>query len=223
MSLSKVAPLIDMSEFLNKERKGDANSHLETGYYWHDLGKTNNLHLPLGYAAYEYRCATERILLELYHLMADLRLTPQEIESLRNIHDVILAMERFVEGNSQTVRRFIRFNTIYARNQIEHEVSEPDVQRLLKFWKSLSVYCHAQKVPEKTWESTQWIQAGYDCLEAVLEYLREITKSRGFISIAKLPPEAIDLLNQFCADDIDEGALIKRLELMKPIIEARAK
>ncbi|MCH8013308.1 MAG: hypothetical protein IH823_00705 [Candidatus Dadabacteria bacterium] len=223
MNRLRVAPVIDLSEFLNKNRPGDANSHMEIGYYWHELGKSNELHLPLGYAASEYRCAIERILLELFSLMAGLRLSPQDIESLRSIHDIISAMKDFVKGNSETVERFIRFNTIYVTYQSGIRLSEPDVQKLLKFWKSLSVYCHAQKMPEDTWNSTQWIKDGYSCLEAVLEYLKAITKYRGFIQISSLPPEAIELLNFFVANKVDEEALKTRLKLMKPIIEARAK
>ena len=223
MNRLRVAPVIDLSEFLNKEREGDANSHLETGYYWHDLGRSNELHLPLIYAAIDYRCSIERILLELYSLMADLRLSPSDIDSLRSVHDIISAMEDFVEGNRQTVKRFIRFNTIYLTYQIGIDVSEPDVRRLLKFWGSLSVYCHAQKFPQETWASSHWIQDGYGCLKAVLEYLKEITKNRGFLSKSSLPPEALDLLNKFVANELDEDALKKRLQLMKPIIEARAK
>ena len=221
MNRFSIAPVIDLSEFLNKKRVGDANSHLETGYYWHELGRTKELHLPLMYAALEYRSAIERILFELYYLMADLRLSPSDIDSLRNVHDIISAMEDFVEGNRQTVKRFIRFNTIYSTYQIGIGVSEPDVRRLLKFWRSLSVYCHAQKFPQETWASSHWIQDGYGCLEAVLEYLKEITKTRGFLSKSSLPPEALDLLNKFVANELDEDALRKRLQLMKPIIEAR--
>lgn len=223
MNRLRVTPAIDLSEFLNKEREGDANSHLEIGYYWHDLGRTEELHLTLVYAALEYRCAIERILLELYDLMADLGLTPSDIDSLRKVHDIISAMEKLVEGNRQTVKRFIRFNTIYSTYQIGIDVSETDVRRLLKFLGSLSVYCHAQKIPQETWNSTQWIQDGYSCLEGVLEYLKEITKNRGFLSKSSLPPEALDLLNKFVANELDEEALKKRLQLMKPIIEARAK
>ena len=173
------------------------------------------------YAALEYRSAIERILLELYSLMAELKLTDEEIDSLRSIHDVISAIEEFVGGNRQAVERFIRYYTIYATYQIGIDVSETDVTKLIKFWKSLSTYCHAQKEPEETWQSTQWIQDGYTCLEAVLGYLKEITKNRGFYSISSLPPEAQDLLSKFVANELDEDAVKIRLKIMKPIIEAR--
>lgn len=217
-------PVLDMSDFLNQPRQTDANFHLETAYYWHDLGRSQLLHMPLVYSAFEYRCGVERTLFELYALMKGLKLVPEEVNRIKDMGDLVKRLFQLWGGNKEA-ELAITFNEIYASEQMGVAVSKPDIGRLKRLWAQLSQYCHAQRYPDKTWNDDSWVKRGYDTLDATLKYIKEIMldKKFGFMDFPTMPPEAYDLSRDFISGSLDEASLRVRLKLMKPIIEIRGR
>ncbi|MFC1481071.1 hypothetical protein ACFL6E_02365 [Candidatus Neomarinimicrobiota bacterium] len=91
-----------LDQLVIPNRRVDAHSHLKQGDGWHQFGKPSQLHTPLVHAAFEYRCAIERIVLELYDLMKELNLTTEEISSLTNMSTIMKKINQ-LEGGSHDV------------------------------------------------------------------------------------------------------------------------
>ncbi|MFC1481078.1 hypothetical protein ACFL6E_02400 [Candidatus Neomarinimicrobiota bacterium] len=227
-------PSHPLDHLVMSNRGVDANFHLEQGNDWHQIGYPSLLHSPLIYAAFEYRCAIERIILELYDLMKELNIATEEFSSLKNISDIIKKIRQLEGGSHDAAARAIRFNAVYFKEMIAEmaekagiskEMAEPDLRKLSKLWGHLSEYCHGQMLPAETWNSPEWVKKGYALLDEALEYLRalKIEKHFGYMGESSLPTEALDLKKKFIDEEINESALITRLRIMKPIIEARGR
>lgn len=219
-----------MPKYITKNRETDANCHIEIAYEWQKAGRRKLLHSPLVYAAFEYRCAIERLIFELYDLMKEMRLSDEEADKLKKLRSLVSMVHGLAGGDKQKLKAALRFNAVYVSEMISPssglrmEVSEPDVGKLHGLWSNLSEYCHRQLMPAKTWESQEWVAQGYELLEQVREYIWSITvtKNFGIMAVSTMPQEAQELREKFIEGRIGEPSLKTSLRIMKPIIEARS-
>lgn len=181
------------------------------------------LHSPLVYAAFEYRCSIERIIIELYSLIKDLNLTDEEISTLKDTATVVKKILQVAGGSHEMIARALRFNAVFTEEMIadivglKKPMAEPDLRRLLKLWGKLSEYCHRQLIPDDSWDSPEWIVNGYRQLEEARVYLFEIKVEShfGYMVESSMKPEAQDLKRKFIDEAIDEAGLRESLRRIK--------
>lgn len=170
---------MDLKTLIHGERHATADYHLVAARLWVEKGE-GKLHTPLVYAAFEYRCAVERAVLELYGIMREISHSAEAVEDIGSFKNVMNRLIEFAGGNKKALYRLLKFNSILAEFMGHSmmgqsvELSIPDVGVLHKMWQNVSNYCHQQVVPENTWGDQEWVEEGYQTLQEVDEYLQKI-------------------------------------------------
>ena len=187
------------------------------------------MHSPLAYSAFEFRCSIERSLFELFILTQNRKAFQSQLKAVqrfRGLRDMILQ----TEGPKKVLYRKLLFNRLYAKGiglPAKFWPSVPDIGVMERYWKQLSEYCHRQLQRETTWDALgdAWLNAGYDLLNEVEKYLWDITVTHqiGWFQINTLPSEMVKARKDFIEGVINENALAKRIEILKPTIQMRAK
>ncbi|MEW6145734.1 MAG: hypothetical protein AB1598_12015 [Thermodesulfobacteriota bacterium] len=219
-----------LNAILTEKRHVTSAYHAHLGRYWRLYGESRLLHAPLSYSAFEFRLAMERSLLELFYLMSDRKLSDEELNY--DFGQVLKSIYKFLGGRKVGKKRLMRwmeFNLLYQKllgtklGYPKKKVAIIDVEKVNKFWCSLSKYCHRQLLPESTWNDKKWILGGYKLLNQVETYIWEImvNSSLGWLDPNSLPPEIQAVVEDFIIERIDIKILEGRLQLMIPVLMQR--
>ena len=213
-----------IDELISKNRETNADYHIFAGKTWRDRGYTNLMHAPLVYAAFEYRCAIERVVLELFIIMQYESITSEELSTIGSFSSLIKLVHKLAGGNRLLLMRVLKFNQILSEFAgLPKTLSIPDVGRLHKYWSKLSNYCHRQIEPAETWENDKWIKKGYKLLDELYDYFEDILVNHffGAFSTERLPAEVTEQKELYMTQKIDDSQLKTRLQIMRPILRAR--
>ncbi len=166
---------MSLDNVINEDRKLDSIYHYNSAKTWMELGENKKLHTPLVYAAFEFRCSIERIVLELFILMQFENITNENIENIKNFKSLVQLVHELAGGSKRSLAKVLTFNSIVSEfSGLQLTLSIPDVGKLQNFWHKLSKYCHCQLTPENSWDSDEWVQAGYVLLNQVSLYIKEL-------------------------------------------------
>lgn len=217
-----------LQEIFERARETKAAFHSRLGREWRLYGQPKDLHSPLVYAAFEFRCAIERCVIELFALIRNQKLSEKDLSDIQRFAGLIQTVLRS-EGGKLALYRKLVFNREYVRSGSTPPtsvwLSVPDLGVLQKYWTGLSEYCHRQLKPADTWKSMgdKWVADGYDLLLEVENYLFAITSQRkiGWVQVDTLEPEELQVRSDYVEGRIDETSMKSRLELMGPIIRER--
>ena len=217
----------DLQKIVHQDRDTSSGYHLMVARGWRILGE-NQLHAPLAYSAFEFRCSIERALIELFVLIRDKNPSKADIRAMNSIRGIRKAIY-FTYGSKERFQRTMTFNRLYVRSSGAPRIfvfCEVDIDIMERYWSKLSEYCHRQLKPATTWQSmgNEWLLEGYKLLSEVEEYLWGIleTSKIGWVQTRTMQPEVLDALTQFVGGVIDQATLDIRLNLMSPIIAQRA-
>jgi hypothetical protein len=213
---------MDVEALLRSSRHVTTGFHFLAGQAWRRAGEPSLQHSALVYAALEYRCALERLVLELYLLIApDAASAPEKIRDF----GALVSLVHKDAGNKRLLWRTLAFNEVYARvvMGLPFQMAVPDVGRLHRLWSGLSEYCHRQLSPNETWDNPEWVRAGYKEIAAVEEVLwgLVITQQRGWLRPQTMPVEMQEERARFLQSRDDLQVLERRLGIIKPVVQAR--
>jgi hypothetical protein len=219
----------DLGRIVHHERDLISGYHLMMGRGWRIIGEQEKLHSPLAYSAFEFRCSIERVLIELFVLVKDKKVTRDDLKNLNSVSNVRKAIHRACGGKKEFERTQI-FNRLYSQggnSPPEIWISRIDVELLERNWSLLSEYCHRQLEPYKTWKSmgNQWLNDGYKLLNEVEGYLWSILVSShiGWVQPSTMQPEMLEALKDFVSGKITQSILETRMTIMGPIIHKRVR
>jgi len=216
---------------IKEKRHTGADYHAYVGRAWRLIGNPNKLHAPLAYAAFEFRIAMERSLLELLYLIKKQRLTEKEMKN--DFGQVVKALyksqSRTGDGKEKLGRR-IKFNSIYCKYipapyRPPKNIANIDIDKINNFWTFLSQYCHRQLNEKNTWSNKEWLIKGYDIAKNVEDYIWEIMvkSSIGWIELCSLPKQIEEQAIEYIDGVIDESSLESRLRIILPVLEEKEK
>ncbi len=216
--------MVNFNKWIEQKRQTGSDYHIISARFWMKKGINEEYHTPLVYAAFEFRCAIERVIFELFVLMRTVGITDIEIEKIGSLKGLINTVNDLAGGNKKKLMRILLFNRISMEfSGFPKKLSIPDVGKLHKFWSKLSEYCHRQIIPDSTWDNPDWISKGYTLLEEVDNYLSLILYEQafGFLSEENMPDEIKEQKQLFINGNIDESQLRMRFKLMQPVLESR--
>ena len=103
-----------LKDILERERETSSGYHFLMGRAWRLLGEEKNLHSPLAYAAFEYRCAIERCLFELFYLIRDTHFSSDDLKATKQCSSLVKIILRS-EGGKLKLQRKMMFNRLVAK------------------------------------------------------------------------------------------------------------
>ncbi|MDZ7723244.1 MAG: hypothetical protein U5R06_10675 [candidate division KSB1 bacterium] len=219
---------MNLSKFIESKRKCSADYHLYMAKKWRKYGEPNLLHTPMIYSAFEFRMAIERFVFEIFYLIKEEQLldstefTEENIKKIDRFSNLLKVLYENV-GNKKILFKAFYYNKTHVQIFTEGHIklSIPDLGKLHKYWEELSEFCHRQLVPGKTWENYEWIKKAYLKLNRVEQYFHFllVENNFGWLRKSSLPPELLELRNEFLNDEIDMDQLCKRMEIVKPLLE----
>jgi hypothetical protein len=218
----------DLNRIVHEARATSSGYHFVVARGWRLIGEKDKLHSPLAYSAFEFRCAIERCLVEFLVLIKDRKPSKADLRSMNSISALKKAILRSAGGKREFERTQI-FNRLFSQAGLPPQfwIAIVDLDRLEKYWASLSEYCHRQLRPDATWESmgNEWLIDGYKLLNTVEAYLWEImiTSHFGWVHPSDIQPEMRAAMNEFVQGRISQKQLETRLNLMAPIIAERVR
>lgn len=213
----------ELKTFIEQVREGNREYHIIMAQGWRRYGEPKLLHVPLAYAAFEYRCGIERLAFELLYLLRDQKPLQSDLERARRFSELVNLIYE-IEGNKKLLYKKMLFNQLLVHSDdTPFELSIPDLDKLKGFWSDLSEYCHGHFTPGISWKSPEWIKKGYKLLNEVENYLRDIvvTHKQGWYNPLSLQPEILEMRNEFLEDKLTEEQVKIRLNLINPILARR--
>src|SRR5690349_17420985 len=117
---------MDVTELLPQPRDVTTAFHFVAGQAWRRLGEPSVQHSALVYGSLELRCAIERLVLELYALIAlEIESSPEKVRDF----GALVALVHQDAGNKRRLWRTLTFNDVYARVVMElpFRIAVPDV------------------------------------------------------------------------------------------------
>jgi len=219
----KKSPM-NFERLVHGRREVSADFHMAAGRLWLEKGKADKLTTPLVYAAFEFRCATERAVVELYAIMQSELPSVEEMQDIGRFKNFMTKVVEVAGGNGKLLYRSLLFNSIVSEFMPwDATLSVPDVGTLQNHWHALSDLCHKQIALDPTWRSDDWVSTGYYTVQEAYDYLREIMVDQylGSIPIEETPEEIQKAKKAFINEEIDKASLRTRLKLMTPILERR--
>jgi hypothetical protein len=217
----------DLNTIVHRERETSSGYHLLVGRAWRIIGEQAKLHSPLAYSAFEFRCAIERTLIELFLLIKDQNFSQDDLKAIERFSSLRTAILQS-SGGKRRLDKIITFNRLYTQSSgtpPQAWISFIDIGRLESCWSNLSEYCHRQLKPKSTWKSMgdSWLLKGYKLLNEVEKYLWEkmVDSNVGWVQPHTLEPEALQARTDFVDGRITESELKTRMTLMSPVLEQR--
>ena len=214
----------DLDKIIHEKRAVTSGYHLMVARGWRILGQADNLHSPLAYSAFEFRCSIERALIELFVLIRDKKVSKSDLKAMSSFGKLQKTIVKTFGGQTR-FQRTMTFNKLYAVAGGIPLFSVLDITILERFWLKLSEYCHRQLKPDETWESMgdQWLRKGYELLNEVETYLWSVlvTAKVGWVQPRTMEPEMLKAQEDFVDGRIDQATLETRFTIMGPIIAAR--
>ncbi len=213
-----------IEELLTNKRQASAEFHALAARAWLNSGQSSLSHSSLVYAAFEYRCAIERLAVELYSIMHRELPDVEDISRIQNFSSLLAKIRELGGGNEKLLYRTMLFNRIVCESApIGKPLAIVSPSTLHDLWSRLSAFCHRQVSPVETWDSPQWVRQGYNLLNEVDDYLVDILINHSFGAMAddSLAPEVRLAKESFLREEIDEQTLRTRLKLMEPVLSSR--
>jgi hypothetical protein len=219
-----------IEDILKEERNTQSDYHIRLGRAWRILGESHKLHAPLAYAAFEFRIAMERTLLELLFLIKNQRLSSDELSyNFGQIKKALYKTQDVDRKVKEKLQRRLEFNSIYAKHlpiQFKpsgRKIAVIDIEKISKFWGELSTYCHRQLKADNTWRNAEWVSKGYELLNKVEENAWEIMVvcQVGWVRLNEIPKEIEEEAKKFIDGKITKSSLEGRLRLIMPVLEHR--
>lgn len=217
-----------LNNVMKEKRSTVADYHARNGRIWRIFGEKDLLHVPLAYAAFEFRLAMERCLLELLYLINNKHLSVPELKyDMGQLIKGLYKTQSPGKDGKEKLQRRIEFNSIYFEH-LPYGVKPEgkkfaivDVNLIEKFWVKLSKYCHRQLTSENTWDDTNWVKKGYDLLNEVENYIWRIMVDSqvGWLDLNTVPKQIQLVANDFIEGKIDTNSLDQRLRLIMPVLE----
>jgi len=216
---------LNIVTLIQSDRETASHYHFAVGRMWRLIGIQNNLHVPLSYAAFEFRLSIERYLFEYFYLIRHRRgFSKSEERECSSIARLIKAIYQHEGGKARFLKR-LRFNLICIQSEAKFVNNERDfpnglpieisLDYLHKLWIKLSEFCHRQLEPNETWKSKgeRWVKNGYDILIEAEEHLTLLfrTNSHCWLSIDGMKEQYKTLNDEFCASSITEEEMKSRL------------
>jgi hypothetical protein len=219
----------DLKTIVHRERETSSGYHLLMGRGWRILGEQERLHSPLAYSAFEFRCAIERTLMELYLVMKNQEYSPADLKALQSFSGLRTAILSFA-GGKRRLERMLLFNRLFCQASGAPKnvwLSIIDVSLAERYWSKLSEYCHRQLEPKATWHSmgNTWLLEGYKLLNDVEKFLWDImvTSHIGWVQPSTMQPEVREIYQKFVSCQLTRYEVETRFHLMKPILARRAR
>lgn len=191
-----------------------------------DLAKRHNSLSALIYAALEARKAVEQLWFELIVACHKGKISKKLVEECRKTDGIFRVMQK----TEPDYRKLVRFCSICRSVYIEMPiVIEWDQRKLVRFWNSLSKYCHSPMSPVDTYESSEWFNQGLALLNEVYDYISSNMKrvggrgGTGVIDTGTMPEEVKQAWEAFKSDSISEDQLYHRLKIMFPVLQMRTR
>lgn len=217
-------------QVINNPREVALGYHISAGHAWLLYGRAALLDSPLVYAALEYRCAIERLVLEYWGCISDFAPDPDDVERL-DAHKLHLKLLEYVSEKQdpkrermRKLKRIMRFNKVMGEETgADKPVSEPDFDELMRYWADLSRYCHSFKSPDSSWNSRHFVVESYRKLGEVHDHLVNLCVKQylGGAPVEKMPPEMRALRQRFIDELIDEDTVRVSMTLMDPVLYQR--
>lgn len=218
-------------EDFSVEIKGDAPNHFYMGRKWRLHGtKNNDLAFPLLYSSLEFRLCIERLVFEIYIMLATSNMITNAFneDELRRIDNSFISMTHVItenSGNRKNFRNYFIFCKHHAIRLTNFRVnpSIPDLNTLESKWRDLSKYLHYTQNPENTWANPDWIKRGYEILYEVESYIYNLMFKNAVVTVQvdTMPEELKELLYKFLNEQIDENQLMRMMDIMKPVLAKR--
>lgn len=226
---------LTLQDVIEKERLVSLDYHASAGREWLEKGSSDQLHSPLLYAAFEFRMALERFLLELWVCLQDQIPGADHVEGRSAKGMVYLMQDYGVSIGNETkadrkerLKRALQFNHLISEHllkdsPLDRPLYVPDLDYVIKLWERLSDYCHARVKDEFTESSDSYVQGGYDLLHEVMDFLTDALRRHHFggIAVNTLPPESQHLRDRYLNGEVDDGAVKRTLELMEGVLIQR--
>ncbi len=170
-----------LKEVMKEKRSTTSDYHARLGRFWRISEERDKLHAPLAYAAFEFRIAMERALLELLYLIKDHHLSKKELEyDFWQLKKALYKTQGQSKDGKEKLQRRLEFNSLYAKSlpqpfqPTNKKVAIIDIEKINKFWEKLSRYCHRQLKANNSWGDIRWVNKGYELLNEVESYVWEI-------------------------------------------------
>jgi len=211
------------TSFLEEKREVTFDWHIYRVPRWLEYDGARKLDSILVYASVELRCAIERYFFELLYLLKKPnKLTSTEekrCQSKNGVLDLMKEIEPYYR------KRATFTNLIASVTPETPKVVIVDIKYLIRVWSELSIYCHKQLRPEKSWDSVnrEFQENGFKLINEVVNQLKvwEFNASFGIINKESMPPEVRSLYDKYINNKIDEAQAIRMLDLMGPVLRAR--
>ncbi len=215
-----------LKDVLEENRNATADYHARLGRFWRMFGKPDKLHAPLAYAAFEFRVAMERMLLELLYVINNQRLSKDELKyDCRRLQKALYKTQSRGRDGKEKLQRRMEFNAIYAKHlpppfKLPKRAAIIDIDKISKFWGKLSEYCHRQLKAKNTWGDIGWVNNGYELLNEVESYVWDmmVDYQVGWFEPTSLPKRIQEVAKDFIEGKIDKNSLDIRLRLIIPVL-----
>ena len=211
----------NLENWLIKPRMVGADYHFLLGRAWLKYGEPSKLQTPLVYAAFEFRCAIERVAFEVLILFKKRKLDEETLRCSRDFKNLLSLLSK-LEGKQGVIYKKTRFIQIIC--ELGNAPFSPaliNLKELDKYWRACSKFCHKLLSPEETWEKPLFIQRGYKILNEIDSYFENILIKHKLVWNIELQPEVDDLQQEFINGNVTEKQVILRLKLMEPVLKQR--
>lgn len=105
---------MNLDEVINGKRWVSADYHVVSARAWKQQGQSEYSPSPLIYAAFEYRCAIERIVLELYAVMCEEFSGAEDVSKIGSFSSLIKMVHDLAGCNKKLLYRVLKFNSIVS-------------------------------------------------------------------------------------------------------------
>jgi hypothetical protein len=209
--------------FLEEKREVSFDWHIHRVQRWLEYDGGRKSDSIVVYASVELRCAIERYFFELLVLLKRPdKLTSAEekrCQSKNGVLDLMKEIEPYYR------KRATFTNLIAAVRPGVPKVLIVDIKYLIRVWSELSIYCHKQLRPEKSWDSVnrEFQENGFKLINEVVNQLKvwEFNAVFGIIDKESMPTEVRSVYDKYINNKIDEGQAKRMLDLMGPVLRAR--
>lgn len=97
----------DLVKIVEGSRETFSHYHLYMARGWQLIGEEKMLHTPLAYSAFEFRCAIERCLIELFVLIKNRKISPTDRKAMERFNSLVSAILSSEGGKRVLSRKMI--------------------------------------------------------------------------------------------------------------------
>ncbi|HLG93623.1 MAG TPA: hypothetical protein VI546_02195 [candidate division Zixibacteria bacterium] len=208
--------------FLLEKRNVGTDFHLMQVKKWLAFDGGRNLDNVLVYAAFELRCAIERLAFEILFIAKDMELTPEEEDRCKSIKGTLELLGE-VEPNYRKRAQFTNLASLLHPQM--PRIAIIDIKFIKRKWHEISDYCHHHFRPAETWGSSsrEFQINGFKLLKETYDQIMKwlLNGKLGVVDKSSMEPEVREVYQKFLADEIDEEQVKLRLKIAEPVLESR--